>query len=1798
MPFDLATARPIEAESPQAPASAPAPAPRKRFNLATAQPVVDQTPVANGATATPEPIPPQPVPVSAPAPAAPGFFSGLRDTVSGFIGDQVDTLRQRNSDSVHATSQYIGDYIDRVRGADQHRRDVSGSITGVPALEGYENALGQGETLAQIATGAASVLRASTRAGEPAGAIQSPPIDPATGQPETLAGQYVRLRDQTTYVPRSRSGQAYSEELGALFSPVTDAFQSFGRGVGNVTDFLGAPEQVSDALRTMVPDLAGIAIAPERPSFRGVRVPDFLRGDPLPGEPRGIEPPRAAPGEPPPAEPAPAPGAAPAPPPGAPPRPAPRAAPPPEPAPPAQPTTVPELRQAAKAAYERAEQAGVVIAPERFAVEQQKIAQNLAREGIDPTLHPATTAALARVTQEPGPLTLERAETLRRIAKDAGSTTNPADRRLAGELVEQLDDFMESLAPADITAGDAQAGVGALIEARDLWSRTRKVETIEELVSRAELSAPNFSGSGMENALRTEFRGLAKNARRMRGFTAEEQQAIRRVAQGGPVENVLRMVGKLAPTGIVSATLGGGAGALLSGALGGALAVPAIGAGARYLATRATTRNVDRARELMARGPGARRAAPTTAPLGDALGGYPPQPAPTPPPAAAPPGAAPMPAAAPPAPTPAVPPVGGVPLGDALPPAPAPVREPARPVTEPADMSPRGNRPAEPAYNPPAEAAPAGRSLADELTDYGRVIDNELLVEATRRNGGVTYQPITGHSPEPYKPGAYMVSPYPERGVILDAGQMSVDRVDDFLVANADLLANTDHYFGSWHDTEKTGKVFLDVSIIESTVDKAIETGLRKQQIAYFSFEDMKSHDIDPAMRERWVPPDERAQTDQGNPPRDAGPTDRDAGQGGDDVGGDNQNIRAPVGPPGDSGGAGGAGAEAPSARASGLGDELAPRPERAPPDEPMFERASGLGDELAGDAPAPVFYSALTRAAESAKLNKAPAQQWKATLRNTAGVKPEELEWSGIDAWLDELGRPATKAEVVEYLKANEIQISEVEKGSASKAAIQSVLDEIDSAEGTFADFASGDSDYYSATEPTATRDTFDTEVEIEGETVSLEVEIGRFDSLDWKQGGSLKASVTFPDGRVARTGAEISAAMDVTPYGRDDWPRGGGHQFSEAEHEAIETALGEIELEEGEPQLDKELTEASDNFDNSLQDARRQIDNGDIPRAIEALQDARRIAAHWGDDSQIRSMIEPLEGHGGAKFSEWQTPGGENYKELLLTAPELGKGIEGGSPRRYQSSHFNEDNILAHVRFNERTGADGKRVLFLEEIQSDWHQVGRRQGYAKPLTQSEQARRAELLKRIYDRENPPTPQERAEFSSLVNRAEGAESGAVVPDAPFKTTWPELAFKRMIRYAAENGFDRIAWTPGAVQAERYDLSKQVDSILVHRQTDGEFSYEATRGHDNYVASGTVKDIAALENTIGKDLAKKAAELEPGKSATYTGDDLKVGGGGMVAFYDQMLPSAVNKLVKKWGAKVGRSRLSGPTGGDTVGVATQAVVEGEADVQSVDVTPAMRDAALGGLPMFRKGGERTAKVKSPEVRRVVERTLQAFKTQPPVHVMESFEDLPPKLRTAVTARGGKAEDVRAIQWNGGVYIVADQYGSAGEVRDSVVHEAVAHYGLRTVVDEPTRLKILDGIARDQPEAVNARGKREFGAKYDPSDERMRRIAAEEVLAYETPRHLAGKAVPGKLRQYIEQFIEAVRAFLRRVMGKDGVELPANFGHEQMLSIIEGLEKHLRRGSKAKSGEKLGDSLAGAKQRRGGAKQGLGDQLAP
>ncbi len=114
----------------------------------------------------------------------------------------------------------------------------------------------------------------------------------------------------------------------------------------------------------------------------------------------------------------------------------------------------------------------------------------------------------------------------------------------------------------------------------------------------------------------------------------------------------------------------------------------------------------------------------------------------------------------------------------------------------------------------------------------------------------------------------------------------------------------------------------------------------------------------------------------------------------------------------------------------------------------------------------------------------------------------------------------------------------------------------------------------------------------------------------------------------------------------------------------------------------------------------------------------------------------------------------GGEDYREWLLTLPDY--------PISYFNKHYYERNLLFHFRTKQRRDMQGRRLLFVEEIQSDWHQSGAVNGYQ-------------------------------------NRWPGQ-----LPPAPFTREWVSLAMKLILLHAAKKGCDGIAWTRGRVQESHY----------------------------------------------------------------------------------------------------------------------------------------------------------------------------------------------------------------------------------------------------------------------------------------------------------------------------------------------------------------------------------------------------------
>ena len=333
------------------------------------------------------------------------------------------------------------------------------------------------------------------------------------------------------------------------------------------------------------------------------------------------------------------------------------------------------------------------------------------------------------------------------------------------------------------------------------------------------------------------------------------------------------------------------------------------------------------------------------------------------------------------------------------------------------------------------------------------------------------------------------------------------------------------------------------------------------------------------------------------------------------------------------------------------------------------------------------------------------------------------------------------------------------------------------------------------------------------------------------------------------------------------------------------------------------------------------------------------------------------------------------DNKREIALTIPTIEPWNEG------DEVHFGdagEGRAVAWVRFGETTDADGKRVLVIDEIQSNRHQQGREKGYRKESTselikkQGELERRRVDMVREFQKTHPDDVNNEAwdafvnskEYKDILKEESETEdkiraSYNLIPDAPFDKNWHEVAFKRMLRYAAENGFDKVAWTTGEQQAERYDLSKSIKNMTATGWTD----YSAVRGDDakeaKLIAINTIdgdeyaqllvdksgkvlSDVddqfvgKQLSDIVGKDLAKRL--MEDGYQ-TIEGDGLRIGGEGMKGFYDQILPRFADKYGKKWNVK-------------TTDITLPNIGDNGLTMHSVDVTPEMKASVLEGQPMF------------------------------------------------------------------------------------------------------------------------------------------------------------------------------------------------------------------------------------------------------
>ena len=107
----------------------------------------------------------------------------------------------------------------------------------------------------------------------------------------------------------------------------------------------------------------------------------------------------------------------------------------------------------------------------------------------------------------------------------------------------------------------------------------------------------------------------------------------------------------------------------------------------------------------------------------------------------------------------------------------------------------------------------------------------------------------------------------------------------------------------------------------------------------------------------------------------------------------------------------------------------------------------------------------------------------------------------------------------------------------------------------------------------------------------------------------------------------------------------------------------------------------------------------------SVRSVNEAQvRLQTHAMDQGE-------LEMEGDTRWSEYTVDGGENYREIRYRL---------AGPKKFREGmHFPDDiNNVFHARVTDRVDTEGYNVLFVEELQSDWAQQGRREGFMDPET------------------------------------------------------------------------------------------------------------------------------------------------------------------------------------------------------------------------------------------------------------------------------------------------------------------------------------------------------------------------------------------------------------------------------------------------------------------------------------------------
>jgi hypothetical protein len=203
--------------------------------------------------------------------------------------------------------------------------------------------------------------------------------------------------------------------------------------------------------------------------------------------------------------------------------------------------TAEDLLAQSKANYEILDKSGFQLDNTLFKQHMSSLPAKLRAEvGYVESVNPKVAGAFKELLSD-APKDVAEITALRKIIGGAAGSADKSERMAAMKLLDEFDTYVLNAPPSAIISGDAKA-MDAWKAARADYAKVKKSELIEDIVARAEVSQ-----GGKEPSIAQGLSALAKNDKKMRFFTAEEQDAIREAAKGGTLQGLMRTIGKFSP---------------------------------------------------------------------------------------------------------------------------------------------------------------------------------------------------------------------------------------------------------------------------------------------------------------------------------------------------------------------------------------------------------------------------------------------------------------------------------------------------------------------------------------------------------------------------------------------------------------------------------------------------------------------------------------------------------------------------------------------------------------------------------------------------------------------------------------------------------------------------------------------------------------------------------------------------------------------------------------------------------------------------------------------------------------------------------------------------------------------------------------------------------------------------------------------------------------------------------------------------------------------------------------------------